>query len=192
VSEVISHLGVCPKGQGDARRPARDAHGGSLLIQCVGNRLRRDDGAALVVADRLRAGGLGSVVREYWGEGAELMQAWEAVDRVLLVDAACSGATPGTLHRFDPLKGPLPRDFFYYSTHRFGVAEAVELAKVLGLLPPRLILCAIEGGCFSAGDGLTEPVALAAARLADEILSDSSCPMGHEAGIVRHLENPSL
>lgn len=124
-------------------------------------------------------------MREYPGEGTELMQAWEGVERVLLVDAACSGATPGTIHRFDPLNGPLPRGFFYYSTHRFGVAEAVELAKVLGLLPPRLTLYAIEGGCFNAGDGLTEPVALAAARLAGEILSDSPCPIAPQAVIVR-------
>ncbi len=140
-----------------------------MLIQCIGNRLRRDDGAALIVADRLRASGLGLPVRDYWGEGTELMQDWDRPRRILIVDAARSGATPGTIHRIDVRAQPVPRDFLYYSTHRFGVAEAVELARALGTLPESLQLYAIEGGCFDAGEGLTAPVAAAVVQLADEL-----------------------
>ncbi len=143
--------------------------GRDLLIQCIGNRLRRDDGAAPAVGDRLRAQGLGECVRDYWGEGTELMQDWEVARHVFMVDAAHSGATPGTIHRIDARVFPVPKNFCYYSTHRFGVAEAVELARALDRLPPSLRLFAIEGGCFDAGAGLTASVETAVNQVAEEL-----------------------
>jgi len=151
--------------------PSRLAETPQVLVQCIGNRLRRDDGAGPALAERLRALGLPSWVeiREHWGEGSELLQEWEGVAWVLLVDSARSGAPPGTLHRFDARYQTLPKDFCYYSTHRFGVAEAVELARVLNRLPVRLHLYAIEGRCFEAGEGLTPEVDAAVTALARQL-----------------------
>ena len=140
------------------------------LIQCIGNSLRHDDGAGPALARRLRLDPPpGTLVSEHWGEGSELMQAWPGHDRVILVDAAASGATPGTLHRFDASQQQIPSDFLCYSTHRFGVAEAVELARVLGALPLALTLYAIEGEDFSEGEGLSPLVDRAVDRLVDHL-----------------------
>ena len=52
------------------------------------------------------------------------------------------------------------------STHAFGVADAVELARALGRLPGRLDVYAIEGASFTAGDSLSPEVERAVDDLA--------------------------
>ncbi len=150
------------------------ANPGGLLIIGIGNRFRRDDGAGPWVAERLRERGLPAI--EHSGEGAGLIEAWSAAGRVILVDAVSSGAVAGTLYRFDAAGTELPRHFFRYSSHLFGLAEAIATARALGRLPPVLIVHGIEGGDFGFGDELTPEVAAAAAivveRIAGELAAD--------------------
>jgi hydrogenase maturation protease len=79
------------------------------------------------------------------------MEAWKEAEAVILVDATHSGASPGTLHRFDVAAQSLPTTLLCYSTHAFGVAEAIELSRALGQLPARFIVYGIEGKNFAAG-----------------------------------------
>jgi hydrogenase maturation protease len=137
----------------------------------VGNRFRSDDGAGPRVADLLEDSGLD--VLELAGEGAELIEAWSGDSRVIVVDAARSGAAPGTVHRFEAADKPLPTGFFHYSTHQFGVAEAIETARALGRLPPSLTVYGIEGKSFSFGEGLSPAVEAACREVAAEIISGS-------------------
>nr|WP_280818860.1 hydrogenase maturation protease [Thiorhodococcus minor] len=143
------------------------------MIQCIGNRLRGDDGAGPAVADRLRDLGLGDHVREYWGEGTELMQDWEGRERVIVVDASRSGAPPGTLHILDANAGELPRDLRLASSHRLGLAEVIELARMLDLLPKDLKVHAIEGEGYAPGEGLSLFVERAALQLADQLRGEA-------------------
>lgn len=137
----------------------------------VGNRFRSDDGAGPRVAGLLKDSGLD--VLELAGEGAELIEAWSGAERVIVVDAARSGAPPGTVHRFEAGDKPLPTGFFHYSTHQFGVAEAIETARALGRLPARLSVYGIEGAVFGFGEGLSPAVEAACRAVADEITSGS-------------------
>jgi len=145
-----------------------------VLIQCLGNRLRGDDAAGPRVAELLRAAGLpdGVEIREHWGEGGDLMDHWQGVEVVILVDAARSGAAAGTLHSLDARHAPVPRGLFHSSSHRFGAAEAVELARVLGRLPGQVRLYAVEGRSFALGEDLSPEVEDAAKRLAARISGD--------------------
>lgn len=139
-----------------------------VTVLGLGNEFRGDDGAGRVVARRLRETALpGVAVREESGEGAALMDAWKDADAVILVDAVQSGAAPGTIHRLDASRVPVPSRFFHYSTHAFSVAEAVELARALNQLPPRLIIYGVEGKDFAAGEKLSPEVAAAV----DELLA---------------------
>jgi len=145
---------------------------GTLIIG-LGNEYRRDDAVGLIVARRLKEAAPEHVrVLEENGEGAALMESWKDADAVILIDAVRSGAKPGILHRLDAHTQPIPTRFFHYSTHAFGAAEAIELARALGQLPPRLIVYGIEGKTFEAGLGLSPEVEKAAQKVVERVLED--------------------
>jgi hydrogenase maturation protease len=143
----------------------------STRIIGIGNVARGDDGAGVAVARTLRLVALTAdvTVAECSGEGAALLEAWQGFASVILVDAVSTGAPPGTIHQFDVRVRPLPADLVASSTHAFGVAEAVELGRALGMLPRRLLLYGIEGVRFEIGAEMTPCVAHATGRLAAQI-----------------------
>ena len=144
------------------------------MVIGVGNPLRRDDGAGPAVVQRLSEGPLppGVQLMQHHGEGLSLLDAWQDHDKVVLVDAAYSGANPGAIHRFDAAKTALPRRLFYYSSHLFGLAEAVELARSLSRLPGTMIVYGIEGTHFGYGAELSAEVAQAADAVAEFVRAD--------------------
>jgi hydrogenase maturation protease len=136
----------------------------------VGNEWRRDDAAGLAVARRLRGRLPAHVsVLEHEGEPVALVDAWSAARLAVVVDAVSSGAAPGTIHRVDGRRERLPAELFRGSTHAFGLAEAVELARALERLPARLLVYGIEGECFGAGSGLSPEVERAVEELVGEL-----------------------
>jgi len=150
---------------------------GTLIIG-LGNEYRRDDAVGLVVARRVKEAAPEHVrVLEESGEGAALIESWKDADAVILIDAVHSGAGPGILHRLDAHAQPMPTRFFHYSTHAFSVAEAIELARALGQLPPCLIVYGIEGKTFEAGLGLSPEVEKAAQKVVDRVLGDLRCDL---------------
>jgi hydrogenase maturation protease len=146
-----------------------DARGRALVIG-IGNAWRSDDGAGLAVA-RLLAGTLpeGIDVLEREGEPTSLIDAWEGADAVWLVDAVSSGAEPGTVYRHDASEQQLPAAVFRTSTHHFGLAEAIELARAVGRLPRTTIVYGIEGASFETGERLSPDVDCATARVAEAV-----------------------
>ncbi|MCK5518359.1 MAG: hydrogenase maturation protease [Alphaproteobacteria bacterium] len=127
----------------------------SSLIIGIGNRHRGDDAVGCILAERLKTH---FETLEHDGEPASLMEAWDDRNSVVLIDAVSSGEKPGTIFHFDLQKQKLPEVFGHSSTHSFGVAEAVELARVLGGLPPRVIFWGVEGKNFSIGEDISEEV----------------------------------
>src|SRR5207248_11431065 len=112
-----------------------------ILIIGIGNEYRSDDGLGLVVARELQAKKLPHIlVSECSGDGAELMAMWKTAETVILVDAVSSEAKPGTIYRLDALTKPIAASFSFSSTHAFGVAEALGLARALDQLPPCLMI----------------------------------------------------
>jgi hydrogenase maturation protease len=139
----------------------------------IGNDHRRDDAAGLEVVRRLKEQGVQpSSLGEHAGESMALLDAWSGAAAVILVDAAASGAPPGTLHRLEAGREPLPARFFRGSTHAFSLADAVELGRALGRLPPRVIFYGIEGREFGAGTGLSPEAARATRQAVEQILKE--------------------
>ncbi len=147
----------------DAVSPPCPLDPSSCLLIGVGNAWRHDDGAGPAVAQRLRAR-MPTLVLP--GEGTELIEAWRRVRRVVVVDAMRSGAPIGTIRRFDAAAGPLPAAAFSGLSHRFGLAEAIEMARLLDRLPPEITVFGIEADDFSPGLGLGPAVEAAVLRLA--------------------------
>jgi hydrogenase maturation protease len=123
----------------------------TLIIGC-GNANRGDDAAGLLVARRLRD--LGIPAQEQSGEALSLIESWRdtAEDQnVILVDAVVTGLPAGTITVWDARVAPVVDDYFRCSTHAFGIAGAIELARILDLLPPKLLICGIEAAQFRMG-----------------------------------------
>lgn len=130
-----------------------------VFIIGVGNDYRGDDAVGLRIAREMQKDAPDYVkVIEQGGGGAALMESWGNAHAAIVIDAICSGARPATIHRFDVHAQPIPANLFHSSTHAFGVAEAIELARALNRLPPRMIVYGIEGACFGAGIGLSPAV----------------------------------
>jgi len=141
------------------------------LIIGVGNLYRKDDAIGILIARNLdRKSSDQFKVIEQSGEGTALMDSWNGFGQVIIIDAVSSGTEPGTLHCLDAAKNPIPSRFFSCSTHNFGVAEAIELARTLEQLPNSLRLYGIEGKNFEPGETLSSEVESRIESASKEIL----------------------
>ena len=139
------------------------------LVIGVGNPDRGDDGVGRVVARLLKSH---MPVIEHDGEATALVDMLRSARRTWLIDAAQSDSPPGTIHRIDCTKDiPLLRSTV--SSHGFGLAEAIGLARALGTMPPHCMIYAIEGTCFTLGTPMSPPVTGAAREVARRILAES-------------------
>lgn len=131
----------------------------TVTVIGIGNEFRGDDGLGLRVAREIASRKLHGVrVAEAESDGASLMRIWQDVDRVLLVDAMKLGFPPGTIHRIDASRNRIPIKFFTYSSHAFGVGQAIEMARELHQLPSSLIVYGMEGDRFGFGTQLSLPL----------------------------------
>jgi hydrogenase maturation protease len=135
------------------------------IVIGVGNDLRGDDAAGWETVRRLPPSG-SLVLHEHGGDAPGLISLWEADDDVVVVDAVVSDDPPGTILEIDALAAPLPVDVSWATTHGAGVAEGVELARALGLLPRSLVVLGIVAKRFDLGTPMTPEVE----RAVDEIV----------------------
>ena len=149
----------------------------SVLIAAIGNPDRGDDGFGPAVADRLR-GRVPAGVRviERAGDVLGVIEEWAGFSAVVVVDAAAPISQPGRIHRLDlhgQSQSPLVA-FARGSTHAFGIAEAVELARALGRLPRHLVVYLVEGERFDIGAPMSAAVSDAVDGVAQTILAELS------------------
>jgi hydrogenase maturation protease len=103
---------------------------GSTLLIGVGNEFRSDDGVGILAARRIREKNLPGIgIIECDGEAAALLDAWAGMKTVVIIDAASSGAPPGTIHRIEGRSTSMPKDMHPHTMHSFGVARAAESAR---------------------------------------------------------------
>ncbi|MDF3143003.1 hydrogenase maturation protease, partial [Streptomyces sp. T21Q-yed] len=100
----------------------------------------------------------------------------------VVVDAAhAHPGTPGRVHRIELDAGLLAQPATT-SSHGLGLGEAVELARVLGLLPERLVVYAVEGAESELGTGLSPAVAGAVEPLVKAVEDEIARHRGTAAG----------
>ncbi|MFP3986676.1 hydrogenase maturation protease [Streptomyces sp. E11-3] len=149
-----------------------------MAVIGVGNDFRRDDGVGWAVVARLRERSAarplppGTVLALCDGDPGRLIGLWEGADLAVVVDAAhAHPGTPGRVHRLELDSERLSQPPTT-SSHGLGLGEAVELARVLGRLPGRLVAYAVEGADTSMGTGLTPAVAAVVAPLAESVAAE--------------------
>jgi hydrogenase maturation protease len=139
-----------------------------LVIGC-GNRDRSDDGAGVMVAERVRK--LGVKAEICTGESLALIEAWNGADDVVLVDAVVTGAPVGKVWLWDG--GQVTQGDISISTHGYGVAEAIKLARILDRLPKRLRVFGIEGRLFDFGSEISAEVMCAVEEVVEQITAEA-------------------
>lgn len=147
-----------------------------MLIAGVGNAWRGDDGASAVVLQRLRSCVLppGTATRLLAGGPLDLLDALPGHDVALIVDTIRSGASPGSTLRIDVSADSVgPRPAGPASTHALDLAGTLELGRILGLIPARVIVYGVEGEQFDVGHGLSAPVRRAIPGLTRDVLAEA-------------------
>ena len=84
----------------------------SVLVVAIGNPDRGDDGFGPGVAQRLR-GRVPPTARilERGGDALALIEDWDGMPSVIVIDAMAPISKPGKVHRFDLTGSPLPIGF---------------------------------------------------------------------------------
>lgn len=151
----------------------------TALVLGIGHPFRGDDGIGPLVAERIAALNLpGVTALAHHGEGSDLMERWSGFDRVVVVDATRSDAVPGTIRRWDAVAEKLPAALFPKNSHLFGLAEAVEMARLLGRLPAVLTVIGVEGKDFTAGTDLSPEVVAVISSVVDAALKEAQMNTG--------------
>ena|SRR5208282_3649867 len=142
-----------------------------LLVVGIGNPDRGDDAFGALVVQALD-GRLPSDVPaiECRGDVLGLIEDWSGCDGLVCIDAAAPLGSPGRILRIDLDTGPLPGDLSGMSSHEFGLAQAIGLARSLELAPRRIIVYAVEAGSFGGGAPPSPAVAAAVPIVADRIV----------------------
>ncbi len=135
----------------------------------VGNRDRGDDGVGPLVVDEIRRSWpeIETFVAE--GDLSDLAMRWGADQSVVIIDAIRSGRPVGTIVEIDALAEQLPTQQGLLSSHGVGLAEAVELARLLDRLPRQLKVIGVEAKSFNQFDPVTPEVAAAIKQLGTDM-----------------------
>lgn len=118
---------------------------GPTVVLGVGNPLLADDGAGLVLLERLRARRWPDPVPEFvdggtWG--MSLLPDITAAARLLVLDAVRTGDPPGTVVRGED--DDVPRLYTRpASPHQVDLKEVLAAATLLGQLPPVLVVVGV-------------------------------------------------
>jgi hydrogenase maturation protease len=144
-----------------------------IVVVGLGNLDRGDDGIGAAVAREL-AGRLPRDVAVLFGRGdlLSLIEEWAKADALICIDAAAPAGAPGRWHRIDLATGDLPPDRASTSSHDFGVAAAIALARTLGVAPRDIVVFAVEGRSFDAGASMTHEVASAAGEVVEHVIAE--------------------
>jgi hydrogenase maturation protease len=154
-----------------------------ILVVCVGNVLRRDDGFGPAVAERLEGQlpAVAELLETGIGGIAVVQELLTGYDGLVIVDALDDGAEPGTVvvmePELDPSQGHVP------DVHLVNPDRVLSMAGALGVLPERVAIV----GCQPAdpeelGEGLSQPVeravGIAAARVKEIVAAWAGRPRG--------------
>ena len=118
----------------------------------------------------------------------DLIELWAGHERVVVVDATWSASPAGTLHLIETGadRDPLPEAAWARTgrggTHAFGLAAAVELARVLRRLPVHVTVVGVEAASFEPGEPLSPAVAAAVPRAVAVVLDAVAAPAPAAAG----------
>jgi len=137
------------------------------LVIGVGNLLRGDDGVGVRVAQALAREPLPEEVEviDAGTQGLDLLFEFGDAERVLLIDAAEMGQTPGEARVFDAALLDGQAEVRFSCLHGIGIAEVLALGRAAGM-QPQMTIVGIQPVDTSPREGLSETLA---ARLSEYV-----------------------
>ncbi len=144
------------------------------LLLGIGNRFRSDDGLGSYVVRQINKKKIAGIdARELNGDFTNIIDILRDYQELFVVDACISGKQIGSYHVLDYKKKGLPTEWSQCSTHGLGIAEGLQLASNLGVLPEKVTVYAIEAKNFDPGNQPSPEVLEAADRVINEIEQQS-------------------
>jgi hydrogenase maturation protease len=158
----------------------------NLVIGC-GNLLRGDDAVGPVLVRRLLERGLpeGTEVADGGTSGMDVAFRMRGAERVIIVDAARSGGTPGALYRLRGADVEELPDLSTINLHSFRWDHALAFAHWLlkEEYPDDVVVYLIEAESLEFGAPLSATVSTAMDRLVDRLVDELTgdfAPIGGE------------
>ena len=140
------------------------------LLLGIGHPFRSDDGLGSYVVRQVNERKIeGIVARELNGDFTNIIDILGDYKELIVVDACISGKPIGSYHALDYKKKGLPAEWAQCSTHGLGIAEGLQLASNLGVLPEKVTVYAVEAKNFDPGNQLSAKVLKAANAVITEI-----------------------
>jgi hydrogenase maturation protease len=129
-----------------------------ILIICLGNPLMRDEGIGIRLASELTAHLASNPdveVMDLGTGGLSVIHAIAGREKIIFVDCAIMGQTPGLIHRFTPEQVNSKKVRMCYSLHEGDLLNTLELSRNLGQCPDDIVIFGIEPKEIAPGEGLT-------------------------------------
>ena len=141
----------------------------------MGNILMRDDGVGVHVAQQLARLDLpGSVEVTDAGTSPDAAFALRSIDRIIVIDAARLGGSPGTVYRLSPED---TADEELRSCHDMGLIQTLQTTRGAAA-EPKILILGVEPASVDWGLELTPEVAASVPRVIEivqEELKGSQC-----------------
>ncbi|WP_404362708.1 hydrogenase maturation protease [Marinobacter sp.] len=118
--------------------------------------------------------------------GTGLIHAMAGAQGVILVDALENRGKPGCIHSLSV--DDLMQCDNRFSSHGFGVAEALGLAVELGLLPPHFMILGVEMSEGPLADGISPAVAAALPALCSRVTTVLSAWRSEQPGLTKEVK----
>lgn len=150
------------------------AEPGHILVLGLGNVLLADDGVGAAALARLeRDYYVPSAVRLVEGGtlGLFLLDEIAAAEHLVLVDAVATGAAPGSLVRLDGAE-VIDAVRERLSVHQVGVADLLDVARLLGRYPASVVLLGLVPGAITLSVTRTPAVERGIAALVSAVVQE--------------------
>jgi hydrogenase maturation protease len=143
------------------------------LVLGIGNTLLSDDGIGVHVIQALEARELGCAahLRDGGTLGLSLLPEIEDCEALIAVDATEMGAAPGTVRTFEDAKMDVQLLGRKRTVHELALAELMQAARLMGKLPARRALVAIQPSSAEWGLSPTRDVLAAIPRACSLVIS---------------------
>jgi hydrogenase maturation protease len=129
----------------------------ATLVLGLGNTLRGDDGVGVRVVEALATRSLppGVEVVDGGTQGLALVNLMEGRKRVVFVDAADVGRSPGEFIRFSRDEAVFLGNDQHLSAHASGLRDALLLAEALKVMPDEVVIYGVQPANLEWDDALS-------------------------------------